>query len=115
MVVDVLKSNKITKMFQAMVVIRLKMGNLGLKVQSLKTRLTIMEGEKQVVLKQMQKEHESHEEYKKWMGGWKKHKIEMEEKLNAKMLELITRRKELKRRMVEWTTLQKECHELKNK
>jgi hypothetical protein len=65
MVVDVLKSNKITKMFQAMVVIRLKMGNLGLKVQSLKTRLTIMEGEKQVVLKQMQKEHESHEEYKK--------------------------------------------------
>jgi len=52
-------------MFQAMVIIRLKMGNLGLKVQSLKTRLTIMEGEKQVLLKQMQKEHEGHEEYKK--------------------------------------------------
>jgi hypothetical protein len=65
MVVDVLKSNKITKMFQTMVIIRLKMSNLGLKVQSLKTRLTIMKGEKQVLLKQMQKEHEGHEEYKK--------------------------------------------------
>ncbi len=76
-----------------MVIIRLKMSNLGLKVQSLKTRLTIMKGEKQVLLKQMQKEHEGHEEYKKWMGGWKKHKIEMEEKLNAKMLELTIGKK----------------------
>lgn len=39
MVVDVLKSNKLTEMFQAMVIIRLKMGNLGLKVQSLKNQI----------------------------------------------------------------------------
>jgi hypothetical protein len=37
----------------------------------------------------------------------------MEERLSVKMLELTIGKKELKRRMVEWTTLQKECHELK--
>jgi hypothetical protein len=40
------------------------------------------------------------------MGGWKKHKIKMEERLNAKMLKLTTKNKELKRRLVEWTSLQ---------
>jgi hypothetical protein len=54
MVADVLEIKKFTEMFQAMVIIRLKMGNLGLKVQSLKTKLTTMGGEKQVLLKQMQ-------------------------------------------------------------
>ncbi len=34
MAVDVLETNKITEMFQAMVIIRFKMGNLGLEVQS---------------------------------------------------------------------------------
>ncbi len=31
-------------MFQAMAIMSMKMGNLGLEVQSLKTRLAIMEG-----------------------------------------------------------------------
>jgi hypothetical protein len=48
---DVLKSNKIVQMFQAMAIINLKMGNLGLEVQTLKTKLgTIVEGEKQGLL-----------------------------------------------------------------
>jgi hypothetical protein len=34
--------------------------------------------------------------------------MEMEEKVNAKMLKLTIENKELKRRLVEWTTLQKE-------
>jgi len=38
--------------------------------------------------------------------GWLE--MEMEERVNAKMLKLIIENKELKRRLVEWTTLQKE-------
>jgi hypothetical protein len=38
-------------MFQAMVIVSLKMGNLGLKVKSFKTILIIMEEEKQGLLK----------------------------------------------------------------
>jgi hypothetical protein len=40
---EVLGSNKTAKMFQAMAIMNMKMGNLGLEVKSLKTRLTIME------------------------------------------------------------------------
>ncbi len=46
MAVDVMERNKIIDMFQAMTIVSLKMGNLGLKVQSLKTRLTIVKREK---------------------------------------------------------------------
>jgi hypothetical protein len=48
------------------------------------------------------------------MGGWKRQKMEMEEKMNAKMLELTIEYKE--RRLVDWRTIvQKDCQELKNK
>jgi hypothetical protein len=46
MATDVLESNKTIEMFQAMAIVSLKMGNLGLKVQSLNIRLTIVKGEK---------------------------------------------------------------------
>jgi hypothetical protein len=46
MAMNVLESNKMTKMFQAMAIFNLKMGNLGLQTQTLKTRLTRMEEEK---------------------------------------------------------------------
>jgi hypothetical protein len=46
MVEKVLESNRIVEMFQTMAIISLMMGNLGLEVQSLKNRLTIIEGEK---------------------------------------------------------------------
>jgi hypothetical protein len=49
------------------------------------------------------------------MGGRKKQKMEMEERMNAKILELTIKNKELKRRMVEWIALQKEFQELKKK
>jgi hypothetical protein len=35
--------------------------------------------------------------------------MEMEERTNVKILELTRENKELKRGMVEWTTLQQEC------
>jgi hypothetical protein len=41
---EVVGNNKIVEMFQAMAIMSMKMGNLGLEVQSLKTRLAIMEG-----------------------------------------------------------------------
>ncbi len=69
MAVDVMENNKIIKMFQAMTIVSLKMGNLGLKVQSLKTRLTIVKGERHGLLQQIQKEHARHEEYRKRMSG----------------------------------------------
>jgi hypothetical protein len=46
MVARVLKNNKIVKMFQAMAIVSLKMGNLGLKVHSLKINLTTLGGKK---------------------------------------------------------------------
>lgn len=69
MVARVLKNNKIVKMFQAMAIVSLKMGNLGLEVHSLNIRLTTLQGKKQGLLRQMQKEQEGHEEYKKRMSG----------------------------------------------
>lgn len=59
-----LEGNKTAEMFQAMAIVSMKMSNLGLKVQSLKTRLTIVERKKQGLLKQM-KEHEGYEEFRK--------------------------------------------------
>ncbi len=40
-------------MFQAMVIVSHKMGNLSLEIKSLKTRLTRVEGEKLGLLQQM--------------------------------------------------------------
>ncbi len=73
-------------MFQAIAIVSLKMGNLGLKVRSLKIRLTIVEGEKQGLFRQMQKEQERYDKYKKKMGGWKNRKWKWR-KVNAKMME----------------------------
>jgi hypothetical protein len=44
--IDVMENNKIIEMFQAMAIVRLKMGNLGLEVKSLETKFTMVEGEK---------------------------------------------------------------------
>jgi hypothetical protein len=46
LVEEVLGSNKIAKMFQAMAIVSMKMGNLGLEVKSLKTKLIILEEDK---------------------------------------------------------------------
>lgn len=75
---NVMESNKTIEMFQAMAIVSMKMGNLGLKVQSLKIRLTTVKQEKQRLFRQMQKEQEGYDKYNKQMGGWKKQKMEME-------------------------------------
>jgi hypothetical protein len=61
MVLGALENNKNV----AMAIISLKLGNLGLEVHSLKIKLTTLEGKKHGLLKQMKKEQEGHEEYKK--------------------------------------------------
>ncbi len=40
---EVLSNNKIVEMFQAMVIVNMRMGNMGLEVMSFKTRLIKME------------------------------------------------------------------------
>jgi hypothetical protein len=50
---NVMESNKTIEMFQAMAIVNMKMGNLGLKVQSLKIRLTTVKQEKQGLFRQM--------------------------------------------------------------
>ncbi len=40
---EVLGNNKIAEMFQAMVIVNMRMGNMGLEVMSFKTRLIKME------------------------------------------------------------------------
>jgi hypothetical protein len=52
MAIDVMESNKTIEMFQAMAIVNL---NLGSKVQSLKIKLTTIEGEKQGLFRQMRK------------------------------------------------------------
>lgn len=67
-------------MFQAMAIVSMKMGNLGLEVNSFKRTLTIVEEEKQI------KEQQGYEENKYCMQTWNKQKKKMEEKINVKML-----------------------------
>ncbi len=43
---EVLSSNKTTNMFQAMAIVSLRMGNMGLEVKSFKTKLIKVEEEK---------------------------------------------------------------------
>jgi hypothetical protein len=54
--IEIMEGNKNIEMFQTMVIINLKMGNLGLEVQSLKTILTTIEGEKQHLLQHLYKD-----------------------------------------------------------
>ncbi len=74
MVEVVLEGNKNVEMFQAMAIVNMKMGDLGLKVQSLKTRLTVAEGKKQGLLEEMKQKQEGYEEYKKNTSNWKNKK-----------------------------------------
>jgi hypothetical protein len=111
--VEVLGGNKITKMFQAMAIVSLKMGNLGLEVKSLKTKLTTVEEEKQGLLKQIQKEQQGYEEYIQCMQTWNKQKKEMEEKVNVKMMWLAIENKEMTRKLMEFPNLKKEKMKLR--
>lgn len=60
-----LEGNKTAEMFQAMIIVSMKMNNLGLKVWSLKTKLIIVERKKQGLLKQMKE----HEEFRRKKNG----------------------------------------------
>jgi hypothetical protein len=49
--IKIMEGNKNVEMFQAMAIVSFKMGNLGSKVQLLKTKLTTIEGKKQNLYK----------------------------------------------------------------
>jgi hypothetical protein len=61
LVEEILAKSKIVEMFQAMEIMSLKMGKLGLEVKSFKTRLIIVEEKKQGLLKQIN-EQQGYEE-----------------------------------------------------
>lgn len=64
-VVKIMQGNKNVEIFQAMAIVSFKMGNLGSKVQLLKTRLTTVKGKKQQLLQHLYKDQVAYEEYMK--------------------------------------------------
>ncbi len=73
-----------------------------------------MEEEKQGLLKQIKKEPRGYEKYRKHMKIQKKQKKEVEEKVNVKM-QLTIENKGMKRKLMEFLELKKECMELRQK
>ncbi len=55
LIAKIMEANKITKMFQVMVVVNYKMGNLGLQISILKNRLLSAKQENQELQKSMKK------------------------------------------------------------
>jgi hypothetical protein len=55
-VVEVMKANKVAKLFQTMAIMSLNMGNLILKVNILKNKLATREKEKAVLQAELDKE-----------------------------------------------------------
>jgi len=57
-VVEVMYTNKVVRLFQTMAIMNLNMGNLNLEVRSLKNILTIEEKEKVVLHVELDKERD---------------------------------------------------------
>ncbi len=55
LIAKIMEANKITKMFQVMVVVNYKMGNLGLQISILKNRLLSAKQENQELQKSRKK------------------------------------------------------------
>jgi len=54
--IEVMQANKIAKLFQTMAIVSLNIGNLNLKVSSLKNILTTKEKEKAMLHEELEKE-----------------------------------------------------------
>jgi hypothetical protein len=55
-VAEVMKANKVSELFQIMVIVNLNMGNFTLKVNTLKNRLATREKEKAMLQEELDKE-----------------------------------------------------------
>jgi hypothetical protein len=63
-VVEVMQADKVVELFQTMAIVSLNMGNLTLKVNSLKNRLVIGEKEKAVLQEELNKDRDFQKGYK---------------------------------------------------
>jgi len=77
-VTEVMKTNKIAKLFQTMAIVNLNMGNFTLKVNILKLKLAIGEKEKAELQEELDKKTKHSKGYKHNVEIWKKSRVEVE-------------------------------------
>ncbi len=86
-VIEVMKANKVVKLFQIMEIMSLNMGNLTIKVNILKNRLIIGEKEKAMLQEEFDKEREFQKGYSiMWRSrGRIKQRLNQKKKLIKKL------------------------------
>jgi len=76
--IEIMKVDKVVELFQTMVIVSLKMGNLTLEVNNLKKKLATWEREKVVLYEELDKERDFWKGYKYNVEIWRNNKVEAE-------------------------------------
>jgi regulator of replication initiation timing len=87
-VVELMKVDKIAKLFHIMAMVSLNMGNLTLEVNTLKNKLAIGEKEKAVLQEELDKVRDILKRYKHNVEIWRKSKVEAEQKIKVHIKKL---------------------------
>ncbi len=93
---EVMKVNKVAKLFQTMAIVSLNMGNLILDVNTLKNKLVIREKEKAMLQEELDKERKFQKGYKHNVQIWRKNKVEAQQKNKLLIKKLQDENEELK-------------------
>ncbi len=91
-----MQANKVTELFQTMVIVSLNMGNLILEVNSLKNRLVTREKEKVILQEELDKEKDFQQGYKHNVKIWRKIRGKAEQKIKVFIKKLQDENEELK-------------------
>ncbi len=86
--------DKAIELFQTMATVNLNMGNLTLKVNSLKNKLVTRE--KEVVQEELEKERNFEKGYKHNVEIWRKNRVEAEQKIKMLIKKLQDENEKLK-------------------
>jgi hypothetical protein len=95
-VVEVMKANKASKLFQTMAIMSLTMGNLTLEVNTLKNILVVGEKEKAMLQEELDKEKDIQKGYKHSVEIWRKNMVEAKQKIKVLIRKLQDGNEELK-------------------
>jgi bacterioferritin (cytochrome b1) len=95
-VVEIMKVDKATKLFQTMAIVSLNMGNLILEVNTLKNILVTGEKEKEMLHEELNKERNIQQGYKYNVENWKKSRVDVEQKIKVFIEKLQDENEELK-------------------
>ncbi len=79
--VEVMKANKVAKLFQTMAIVNLNMGNVILQVNTLKNKLVMWEKEKVMLQEELDKERDFQNGYKHNVEILKKNMTEVKPKI----------------------------------